>query len=321
MSHVVRCGGCSQAGLAPLTGAALPSEVVAAYLKLLDVQIPDTPPDIELLNKLQLAHIDRVCYENIDMQLPQPVRASIQHECSARRLVQDGRGGYCFFLVGAYSALLYSLGFECSLHTACCAEDPPPEHKWGNHVVCVVHLQDRLWVSDVGLGDGPRLPFPLEDHSFTQECGSYSMRDQGSGVWRWTHDPSGSFAGFSLDMSSSARNMLEFNEFHGWMCESPDSAYISGGLTIQKRTGEGALELRSCTLQLVKPGEEGGKHVLEMIDNYDRWIEVMDLMFGLKLHTILKEDLLALWSKAQRDQQLWEQTQQIKFKTPLDKLD
>ena len=268
MSHAVRFG--SLRGVVPLRSLPLPPGLVAAYLERLGVAPPHAPPDISLLRTLQRAHIESVSYENIDMQLPDPFRTLIDPESSARRVSLDGRGCYCFVLVGAYSALLCSLGFSCSLHTAACSEEPPPEHKWGNHVVCVVHLQGELWVSDVGLGDGPRFPFLLQEHSFVEDNASYQVMYRGSGEWRWNHDPNGCFPGFSVDMSTSAASVTEFERSHGYLC-SMGSPFVDGNLVLQKRMEQGALELRSCTLQLVRPG---GKEVLERIESYERWIEV-----------------------------------------------
>lgn len=59
------------------------------------------------------------------------------------------RGGYCFVLVDAFAALLTSLGFVVSLHTAGVGESPLAAEKWGNHIVLLVHLGERRFVSDV----------------------------------------------------------------------------------------------------------------------------------------------------------------------------
>jgi arylamine N-acetyltransferase len=41
--------------------------------------------------------------------------------------------------------------------------------KWGDHVVLVVHLPEGPFIADVGLGEGPRWPFKVENASWTED--------------------------------------------------------------------------------------------------------------------------------------------------------
>ena len=90
------------------------------------------------------------------------------------RLVRRGRGGYCFILVGAFSYLLSSLGYNVTLHRSLCGSlkdrldltwlknVDPTLKKHCNHVVCIVHdIDNKSFIVDVGLGDGPPEPFEL----------------------------------------------------------------------------------------------------------------------------------------------------------------
>jgi len=88
--------------------------------------------------------------------------------------------------------------------------DPPTEESWGNHVVVVVRIDDDLWVADVGLGDGPMLPFRLPIASpkgtkltWEERGWRYAVEERPHGLlWRFTHHPGvGSFPGFELDLS------------------------------------------------------------------------------------------------------------------------
>lgn len=42
--------------------------------------------------------------------------------------------------------------------------------KWGDHVVLVVHLPEGSFIADVGLGEGPRWPFKVENAKWTEAC-------------------------------------------------------------------------------------------------------------------------------------------------------
>ena len=113
----------------------LSEELVAAYLRRLAVA-PDTvaSPTLEALRALQIAHCDRIAYENLDLYsdeggpLPPP---PLEPVSSVERVAVRQRGGYCFLLVDAFAALLSTLGFRVSMHTAGVGEDPLPREKWG----------------------------------------------------------------------------------------------------------------------------------------------------------------------------------------------
>ena len=71
------------------------------------------PPSVEGLRILHHAHVERVPYENLDIQLGRPM--SIGPLASAARIAA-GRGGYCYQLNGAFGLLLSALGYSVQMH-------------------------------------------------------------------------------------------------------------------------------------------------------------------------------------------------------------
>eukprot|EP00435_Cladocopium_sp_Y103_P010732 s1947_g2.t2 len=172
--------------------------LVDAYLARL--QLRRCAPTLESLQSLLAAHVDRVIYENLDLQLRRPL-PPLCFEESVKR-VAKGRGGrltcreglrderksYCFLLVDAFAALLCSLGFRVSLHTATCSAVPEPEVKWGDHVVLVVHLPEGPFIADVGLGEGPRWPFKVVQNCRSAPEAQFAMQKQVEDVFLMTLD-------------------------------------------------------------------------------------------------------------------------------------
>jgi N-hydroxyarylamine O-acetyltransferase len=193
---------CSQVGVKCISlpgPLAAHGALVNKYLdKLLGASRPPSnqlPPTLDTLNTLLAAHVDRVAYENVDIQAGRPPPA-LDPVGSVRLIAEQHRGSYCFVLVEAFAALLRVLGFRVSLHPSGCGEEPPGDSEWGNHVVAAVHFlpqelqaqaqapaPDRgrsqevprnavaatvlrgdatsgrryvSYVADVGLGEGPR---------------------------------------------------------------------------------------------------------------------------------------------------------------------
>ena len=89
---------------------------------------------------------------------------------------------------------------------------------WGHHVVAVVHLDEGLFIADVGLGDGPREPFHLVNQSWKNETGfCFRLEQRLDRCWRFENpsNVTGSLPGFSLDMSTRATpGLSEFQLFH-----------------------------------------------------------------------------------------------------------
>jgi arylamine N-acetyltransferase len=93
----------------------------AAYLRRLGVDDAG-PPSAAALAALHRAHVVRVPYETIEIQLGRPTTVD-PHE-AAERIVECNRGGYCYHLNGAFSLLLYALGYDVVCTAAVCSRTP-----------------------------------------------------------------------------------------------------------------------------------------------------------------------------------------------------
>jgi N-hydroxyarylamine O-acetyltransferase len=133
-------------------------DVVAAYLKRLGVDIAGRPPGRALLAELQTAHLMTIPFENLDVFHRRGVSTDVA--TSVAKIVERGRGGWCYELNGAFGWLLGQLGFEFD-YVSCRVADGT---RWGpdrDHCAVIVRMgPDRLFV-DVGFGDSAMLPIPL----------------------------------------------------------------------------------------------------------------------------------------------------------------
>lgn len=130
---------------------------VQAYLRRIGAQ--RKAPSKEYLDELIFAHQTHVVFENIDVcDLHRPI--SLATEDIFRKVVTNGRGGYCFELNHLFVKLLQALGFEAwSSPCRTLSDDgflPPIRHR-GN----IVRIDGRLYFCDVGYG-GPVPSFAIE---------------------------------------------------------------------------------------------------------------------------------------------------------------
>ena len=121
-----------------------------AYLKRISVDVAGRTPTLELLAELQMAHLLAVPFENLDVFHRRRVTTDVEH--SLGKIIERGRGGWCFELNGAFGWLLAELGYRVD-YVSCRVNGPDV---WGpplDHCALVVHLDDRCWFVDVGFGD------------------------------------------------------------------------------------------------------------------------------------------------------------------------
>lgn len=122
--------------------------------------------DRETLEALQRCHLSTVPFENLDVYAGRPVGCDLAH--SIPKVIERRRGGWCFELNGAFSALLDALGFEVSLLGAAVLLGGP--NAVIDHLTLEVQL-DEPYLVDVGFGDSFIRPLRL-NHPEEQDGGS-----------------------------------------------------------------------------------------------------------------------------------------------------
>jgi N-hydroxyarylamine O-acetyltransferase len=110
-----------------------------------------TEPTLATLDAITHAHVRAIPFENLDVLLGRPIE--LEPEAVARKLVAQGRGGYCFEQNTLLLAVLGQLGFQvrpCSARVRLQRrrEETPPR----THLFVEVKLEGRPYLADVGVG-------------------------------------------------------------------------------------------------------------------------------------------------------------------------
>jgi len=133
---------------------------VQKYLARIGVDAAEaTAPTYTLLQRLQLAHLTHIPYENLDIMRDVPLQ--LNEDALFDKMVTRRRGGYCFELNGLFAWLLRGLGYDVAEFFGRFlrgeAEIPMRRHR-----VLQVTCADGVFLSDVGVGQAiPRAPLPL----------------------------------------------------------------------------------------------------------------------------------------------------------------
>lgn len=167
---------------------------VQKYFERIGLTMPETVvPDSALLNQLQFAHCTHIPYENLD--IIQGIPLSLKDEDLYRKVVEEGKGGYCFELNGLFAWLLRELGYKVTEYASryLRGESSIPMRR---HRVLKVEATDGIWCCDVGIGEVcPRYPVRLEEgleQPQFDECYRFDrddflgwvLMDRHNGEWR-----------------------------------------------------------------------------------------------------------------------------------------
>lgn len=237
---------------------------VEAYLKRIDYGGPlDT--SAETLRALQRAHLLTVPFENLSIHNHEPV--VLEDEALFAKIVERGRGGFCYEANGLFAALLRALGFDVAMLSAEVANAAGIFGPPFDHMTLTVTLEER-WLVDVGFGDSFLEPLRLDERGeqrqgrrafMIEEAGAQfllSQRDEGDDEWqpqyRFTLQP------------YSFEDYAEMCRYHQ---TSPESHFTRARIC-SRATGEGRITLSE--MRFITTKRDGTKEVrtLESADEY-----------------------------------------------------
>ena len=265
------------------------------------------PPSVQALAELQARHLERVVFENLEIQRGRPT--TVDYAESAERIVKRGRGGYCFHLNGAFGLLLEALGYEVSRRRG--TVQPPPGTAPGrhlNHLVVLVHglptgdHPEGTWWAEVGFGDGSIRPLALRagvepqgDEPHTYELLPSPMY---AGGWRMLQG-GGDGVGI-IDVDTAEPELTEIVAAHEHLSTSPESGFVRTA-TFQRRDPRGADILRARTLSRV----ERGATRRTLLADEGEWFGALADVFGLPLPDVDAAERRALWQRVCAQHEAW----------------
>jgi arylamine N-acetyltransferase len=286
--------------------AALAARGVAVEDYLAHIGAGDaSAPSLAALAELQARHLERVVFENLEIQRGRPT--TVDYAESAERIVKRGRGGYCFHLNGAFGLLLEALGYEVSRRRG--TVQPPPEtapSRLLNHLVVLVHglptsaNPEGTWWTEVGLGDGCTQPLALrpgirDDAPYTYELQPSPVY---AGGWRLLQADGDGFG--IVDVDSEQAQAAEVAAAHERLATSPESGFVRTA-TFQRRDARGVDRLRARTLSRV----ERGAMRKTLLADEGEWFGALADVFGLALADVAAAEPRALWQRVCAQHEAW----------------
>jgi len=248
-----------------------------AYLKRINYDGALTPT-AETLRQLQVAHLQAVPFENLNIHSGEPI--ILNDQALFEKIVHRRRGGFCYELNGLFSALLRSLGFPTEMLSAGVVNsegEPGPDF---DHMALVVTLEQR-WLVDVGFGDSFREPLLLDERGIQVQGkrsyrivaeGDYLVLSQreGDGDWKPQYR-------FTLQPHAYAdyEDMCHFHQ------TSPQSHFTKARVC-SLATPEGRMTLSG--MRLIATTGDGERHESE-VANEDDYARLLSEHFGINMNS------------------------------------
>lgn len=259
-----------------------------AYLQRIHYAGPRHPTQ-ETLRQLHRAHLLAIPYENLDIHLERPLTLDLDH--IYRKIVEQGRGGWCYEMNGLLAWALREIGFDVTMLGSTVGS--PAQGGADNdldHLILLVQL-DQPWLVDVGFGNAFLEPLPLVA-GVHQQGGMTFRLEQDEEKW-FFHNQSHGGEGYGFTLLP--------RQFHGfaprchYLQTSPESGFVR--TTVCHRfVPAGIATLRGAVLkQVTLTGTDE-----EEITTGERYRTVLTTVFGL-------DDTLAdaLWRGVQERHQRW----------------
>lgn len=203
-------------------------------------------PSAEFLSELQEKHMLSVPFEDLD--IPDRDVIILDTDRIFKKVIQNGRGGFCYELNGLFYVLLRELGFDAQMIEARVynkeRKDLGPPF---DHMAILVKLENT-YLADVGFGDSFRRPVVFPGGSAEDVSGSYKIENAGNSLYRLMKIEDGEWM-LKYEFTDTPRRLEDFGEMCVFQQTSPGSVFRSRMIcTIATPGGRITLSEKSLTI-------------------------------------------------------------------------
>ena len=190
-------------------------------------------PDSPTLNEIVALHVAAFPFEALDVQLGSP--PPFDPDAHFDKLVDGGRGGWCYEQNGLLGAMLSTIGFKVTRLAAAVMREADEGASEATHLALRVDL-DRPYLVDVGFGGSLTKPLPLTEGSWRDGPFTVSLANLSDGWWRFS-ERLGTAAPFSYDFRDEPADEARLASACAWLGSAPDSNFVRN-LVVQRRVGD-----------------------------------------------------------------------------------
>jgi N-hydroxyarylamine O-acetyltransferase len=233
-----------------------------------------TTPTLDTLGALLRAHNHNVPFENLDVQLGNTLTTKV--EDAYEKIVNAGRGGWCYEQNGLFGWALSQIGFDVRRIAASVmrAHRGPTSH--ANHLTLLVSVphDDARWLVDAGFGGSLLQPIPLQEGTHYHDPFTIGLRQHDENSWQfWERIGEDEFSFDFEDVPADERAMSVRCQY---LQTSPESSFVQN-LVCQLRRPDSHIVLRGRVFSTVS--SEGKRK--RVLDSADELVATLSDEFGL----------------------------------------
>ena len=262
----------------------------------------DSPPapTLDGLQAIHRGYVAAVPYEDLAVQLRE--FRPLDVDALAERLLDGGRGGYCFELNTVLAWILEACGFTVTRHEGVVGLrerlDPSPPT---NHLALAVHLEAGTFLADAGLGEGQIDAPPLAPGTYGGPL-TMTIEAEPGGGWFLGHHAWGAFEGVRVAPAVVALDA--FQPHHRRMSTDPESRFYDT-LIVQRPYRDRIETLRARVLTVRGPHHDEQR----VLEDADDLASTLAARFGIDPAALGDERIARLWAAAAEQHERWLQTE------------
>lgn len=250
---------------------------LALYLQRLGFETPPAPT-LETLRLLQWRHTGAFPFENLTTLSGEPVLIDLPS--IERKVLHEGRGGYCYELNHLFLALLQALGFDARGISGRVVMGQP-EGAWTarTHRLSLVTLDGVRYITDVGFGGMvPTVPLlldssveqatPHEPYRIEQHVDGYTLRAKVGDEWR---------AMYIFDLQR--QDDIDYTVGNWYVSTHPESSFTRQLMVA--RTGEGwRRTLNNGSFAIHRMGQDSERRQVASVQEL---VALLESEFGIRV--------------------------------------
>ena len=239
----------------------------------------DARADFATLRSLLQAHVTSVPFENLNVQLGR--RLTTSPEDAFEKIVNGGRGGWCYEQNGLFGWILERIGYDVTRVAAAVMRHERGDVALANHLCLLVRCEDspETYLVDVGFGGSLWEPILLAAAEHEQQPYRLGLRELPAGEWRFFEDHGG--GEFCYDFAPVAAGEPELAAKCDELQTDPDSSFVLN-LVAQIRKPDRHVALRGRVLSNTTAAGVSSRN----LESPRELLQVLEREFGLDVPEI-----------------------------------
>lgn len=225
---------------------------IEAYIKRINYK-GNLIPNLEVLKHLQKSHLLNVPFENLDIHYKSPI--DLNFDKFYQKVVEKGRGGFCYELNGLFDRLLQKLGYNTKIISARVYDNK--KNEFGaeyDHLAIIVEINQKEYLVDVGFGEFTFYPLKLEiDNIQSDPRGNFVIEKYDNDYLKVSKIKEETKS-FEYIFTMKKRALSEFTEMCNYHQTSANSHFTQKKL-ISRPTESGRVTITGNTLKITEGSE------------------------------------------------------------------